>query len=194
MSPIVARTQFDNGLTLALVHGDLTKAQVSAIVNAANERLSHGAGLAAAIVRAGGPYIQTQSDRWVEEHGPVSHDRPAITGGGQLPAKWVIHAVGPRWGVGDEDAKLAAAVGGSLELAAARGFDSLGLPPISTGIFGFPVERAADVILDSIATFAQQPAKASPLRMVQLTILDQATLDPFLTAFKARWPQAGAGP
>jgi len=188
MSPTIAHTHFASGLKLTLVHGDLTQARVTAIVNAAGERLAHGGGLAAAIVKGGGPAIGRQSDEWVAEHGPISHDKPALTGAGDLPAEWVIHAVGPRWGEGDEHPKLATAVRSALAMAEQRGFTSLGLPPISTGIFGFPVDQAAEIVLDTIAAFAaERPDPA--LRDIQLTIIDQATLDTFLAAFEARWPR-----
>ena len=84
--------------------------------------LQHGAGVAGAILRRGGPAIQRESDAWVQRHGPVSHAAPAWTSGGNLACRIVIHAVGPVWGDGDEDAKLAEAVTGSLRLA-----DELGL-------------------------------------------------------------------
>ena len=94
------------GCTLTTVQGDITAECVDAIVNAANEQLHHGGGVAAAIVRAGGAGIQTESTAWVAEHGKVETGSAAITGGGELDAKFVIHAVGPVWGTGDEVAKL----------------------------------------------------------------------------------------
>src|SRR5574338_248662 len=108
---------FPTGQTLQIVQGDITIEEVDAIVNAANEYLQHGGGVARTISKSGGPSIQKESDTWVREHGRVPHANPAWTSGGRLPAKYVIHAVGPVWGDGDEDHKLEAAVTGSLRVA-----------------------------------------------------------------------------
>jgi O-acetyl-ADP-ribose deacetylase (regulator of RNase III) len=144
---------------LQIVQGDLTQEKVDAIVNAANSMLQHGGGVAGAIVRAGGRQIQAESDAWVRQHEPVSHSQPAYTSAGNLPCRYVIHAVGPVWGEGDEDHKLAQAVGGSLRVADRLGLDSIAFPAISTGIFGFPTQRAAGVILSVIREyFTQNPA------------------------------------
>jgi len=185
MTTIGVRT-LANGLQLLLVHGDLTEQRVDAIVNAANEALQHGGGVAAAIRRKGGPTIQAESDAWVAEHGRVSHDRPALTSAGTLPCRHVIHAVGPRWGAGDEHAKLGQAVAASLELADREGMTSVALPAISTGIFGFPKAQAAEVIFDAIENFDREHPDAS-LTQVRLTLFDDSTLTPFLQAFQSRW-------
>lgn len=172
---------------LELVHGDLTEEQVDAIVNAANPWLFHGGGVAGAIVRRGGEIIQDESDAWVKAHGPVSHESPAYTGAGRLACRYVIHAVGPVWGSGDEDAKLAAAIRGSLALAEKLGLASLALPPISTGIFGFPKERAARVILEAVrAYFDQNPG--SDLKQVRLVAIDAPTVAAFLKEWGTTQP------
>lgn len=187
MSRLVAQTTLAGNKTLSLVHGDLTEEAVDAIVNAANAQLQHGGGVAGAISRRGGAVIQRQSDRWVRRHGPVGHDRPALTVGGALPCRHVIHAVGPVWGEGGEDSKLRAAVLGALELAQANGFVSLALPAISTGIFGFPKDRAARILLQAVADHWQtQPAGS--LREVHVTLIDEPTLHVFTAEFEARWP------
>ena len=142
MNQIVARHDIDPQRSCLLVQGDLTEERVDAIVNAANSRLQHGGGVAGAIARRGGAQIQAESDAWVRAHGEVAHDRPAVTGAGRLDCKAVIHAVGPVWGEGGEDAKLRAAVLGALGAAEERGFGSIALPAISTGIFGFPKSAA----------------------------------------------------
>ncbi|NNF68302.1 MAG: hypothetical protein HKN01_00910 [Acidimicrobiia bacterium] len=82
---------------IVAIQGDLTAQDVDAIVNAANEHLVHGGGVAAAISRAGGPAIQADSDRWVAENGPVKPGAAAVTTAGEMPATWVIHVVGPRY-------------------------------------------------------------------------------------------------
>jgi O-acetyl-ADP-ribose deacetylase (regulator of RNase III) len=128
--------------------------------------------------------IQRESNAWVREHGPVSNAQPAYTSAGRLPCKYVIHAVGPIWGQGDEDAKLAAAVRGSLELADTLTLETISLPAISTGIFGFPKERAAKIILETIwGYFLDHPE--SGLIQVRLTLFDQVTVDVFLDIFDA---------
>lgn len=184
---LVKEWRLSSGQYLQLAQGDLTTEPVDAIVNAANRYLQHGGGLAGAIVRRGGEIIQTESDAWVREHGLVSHAEPAYTRAGRLPCQYVIHAVGPVWGEGDEDAKLAAAVIGSLHLAERLKLSSLALPAISTGIFGFPKERAARIILSSIeGFFIEHPA--SGLKLVRVTLYDQPTLEAFRKAWDERFP------
>jgi O-acetyl-ADP-ribose deacetylase (regulator of RNase III) len=187
MSPMAEHTMA-SGLRLLLVQGDLTEQHVDGIVNAANEALQHGGGVAAAIRRKGGPAIQAESDAWVAENGRASHDRPALTSAGDMPCRVVIHAVGPRWGTGDEHAKLHRAVSASLELADRQALTSLALPAISTGIFGFPNGEAADVIFSAIDDF-DQAWPGSSIREIRLTLFDHATLTPFLDAFHRRWPE-----
>jgi len=149
-----------DGMTLLrVVQGDLTQEPVEAIVNAANSQLSHGGGVAGAIVRAGGPEIQRESDRWVDRHGEVPTGDAAITGAGRLPSDYVIHAVGPVWDQGtpeEADRLLASAVRRALALAADHDVRTISLPAISTGIFGFPIERAARVILDAVLEAAEE--------------------------------------
>jgi len=187
VSEIIAERSLPGGQTLRLARGDLTQEPTDAIVNAANSQLAHGGGVAGAIVRAGGRQIQDESDAWVRQHGPVRHDRPAITSAGNLPSRYVIHAVGPVWGEGDEPAKLAAAVTGALELAEQRGLLSLALPAISTGIFGFPKELAAEVILQAIADFAEAHPQSS-LQDIRLVLFDRAGAQTFENELARRWP------
>lgn len=176
----------DGVSTLTLLQGDLTTRPLDAIVNAANAQLQHGGGLAAAIARRAGPTLQQESDAWVARHGPARHDRPAVTGAGRLPCRYVIHAVGPVWGEGDEDRKLETAVRSALEAANALGLASLGLPAISTGIFGFPKERAAPITLDAIAGFFERERERS-LRRVEVVLFDAPTFDVFRRAFGTRF-------
>ena len=189
MSQIVAEQTLPSGQTLRLIHGDLTEEKVDAIVNAANARLAHGGGVAGAIVRRGGPEIQRESYVWVQQHGPVPHQRPAITGAGRLPCRHVIHAVGPVWGDGDEEAKLRAAVTGSLTLADEHGLTSLAIPAISTGIFGFPKDRGAWVILNAIVDFFIQYPEASP-HEIHITLIDEPSVRIFADEFRRRWPRS----
>jgi putative ATPase len=181
MNTLLNEHLFPSGQRLQIVQGDLTQEEVDVIVNAANAQLKHGGGVAGAISRRGGPQIQAESDEWVRQHGPVTHAEPAYTGAGSLPCRTVIHAVGPVWGEGDEDRKLTEAVTGSLHLADRLGLTSIALPAISTGIFGFPKERAAEIILSAIRDyFIQNPG--SGLQQVRLTLFDRETVEAFLAS------------
>lgn len=186
MNRVILRHDFSPQCFCLLVQGDITAESVDAIVNAANSRLQHGGGVAGAIVRRGGSEIQDESDAWVRAHGEVAHDRPAVTGAGRLGCKAVIHAVGPGWGAGDEDSKLRSAVLGALEAARERGFESISIPAISTGIFGFPRERGAGVIFQAVEDFAAAHPD-SPPREIRVTILDDPTLEAFQQEFTRRW-------
>ncbi len=188
MSRLVAQIDLPSDQRIEVRHGDLTQESVDAIVNAANAHLQHGGGVAGAIARKGGPTIQEQSDRWVAENGPIDHEHPAVTGAGDLPCRMVIHALGPVWGQGQEEDRLAAAVRTALETADRLGAVSLALPAISTGVFGFPPERAAPILLAQMEhTLADHPD--GQLRQVRIVILDKPMLDIFLAAFQQRWPQ-----
>jgi O-acetyl-ADP-ribose deacetylase (regulator of RNase III) len=136
--------------TLEIVQGDITVLAVDAIVNAANEYLKHGGGVAAAISRRGGPTIQQESDALISKRGPLKTGEAVITSGGKLAAKFVIHAVGPVWSAhepAEADRLLSAAVKSSLALAEEKGLKSIVFPAISAGIYGFPIERAAPLLL-----------------------------------------------
>jgi O-acetyl-ADP-ribose deacetylase (regulator of RNase III) len=190
MEDLLRQAELPGGPVLQLLHGDLTEQRLDAIVNAANAHLQHGGGVAGAISRRGGPAIQAESDRWVRQHGPLTHACPAVTSGGTLPCKYVIHAVGPVYGEGGEDDKLAAAVTGALRQADQLGLTSIALPAISTGIFGFPRERAARVIL-SVITRYFETAPSTSLRLVRLVLIDRPTLEAFTQAWDIQFPLAG---
>jgi len=165
MAQEVSRTI--GGCTIRLVSEDLTEREVDAIVNAANSRLQHGGGVAGAIVRKGGRVIQEESDRI----GPVPAGEAAITGAGRLKARYVIHAVGPRMGEGDEDRKLSSAIRSVLKLASDKGLRSISIPAISAGIFGFPKDRCAGILVGETAAFLQ--SRDTPLVTVEFCIFDQ---------------------
>ena len=182
MSTLLREKTLPGGQKLEIVQGNLTLEAVEAIVNAANRELQHGGGVAWAIARQGGEAIQRESDAWVRQHGPVSHAEPAFTSGGKLPCKYVLHAVGPVWGEGNEDAKLAAAISGSLRRAEELQLESIAFPAISTGIFGFPKERAAKIILAEIEKYFAEQNQAG-IKLVRITLFDQPTSEAFLGAW-----------
>ena len=188
MNRVLAEHILPTGQTIQIVQGDITTENVDAIVNAANERLQHGGGVAWAISKKGGPAIQKESDEWIHRHGPVPHSHPAWTSGGHMPAKYVIHAVGPVWGDGDEDRKLSEAVTGSLRLADELKCSSIALPAISTGIYGFPKDRAAGILFSSIAGYFQN--NLSTLSVIKLVLFDQPTVDIFIQSSQEMWGPA----
>lgn len=130
---------------LVLVEGDITRQMTDAIVNAANESLLAGGGVCGAIHRAAGPGLEAEC----RSLGGCPTGEARITKGHRLEAPWVIHAVGPVWrgGAQGEDALLALCYRNSLALAHAKGLKSIAFPAISTGIFGFPPERAARIAI-----------------------------------------------
>lgn len=182
MNTLVFETALTSGQTLQLIRGDITAEATDAIVNAANQYLQHGAGIAGSVVQRGGPSIQAESNTWVRTRGPVSHEAPAWTSAGQLPCSYVIHAVGPVWSEGDEDAKLEACVQGSLAVADDLHLRSVSFPAIATGIFGFPRERAAAVMIDAIRIYFERKP-GSGCQLVRLVLFDTPTL----MAFQKSW-------
>lgn len=192
MNNVLKERVLPTNQTIQIVQGDITAETTEAIVNAANEHLQHGAGVAGAILRVGGQAIQQESEAWVRKNGMVSHSKPAWTSGGHLPAKYVIHAVGPVWTethrmdtARDEEVKLAAAITGSLKVADELKLTSISFPAISTGIFGFPKELVAQVILSAIENYFSQDG--SGIKLVRLVLFDEATIK----AFNNKWESSG---
>ena len=157
-----------NNSTLELVEGDITDLDVEAIVNAANENLVLGGGVAGTIKRRGGPSVQEECRRI----GSTGVGTAVITGAGKMKFKHVIHAVGPKMGEGDEDRKLSSAVRSSLALADRHGLKSVAIPAISTGNFGYPVERCARILLTEVHRYLQGGTK---LQRVIVCLYDEAT-------------------
>jgi O-acetyl-ADP-ribose deacetylase (regulator of RNase III) len=137
---------------IRIVEGDITLLDVEAVVNAANKNLQLGGGVAGAIRARGGPSIQEECNRLA----PIGVGEAVITGGGNLKAKYVIHAVGPINGEGDEEAKLARATLNSLRLAADRKIRSLACPAVSTGIYGFPLRECSRIMLGVCLDFLKK--------------------------------------
>lgn len=140
------------GKKLRLVEGNIVALNVEAIVNAANKSLILGGGVAGAIRNFGGPSIQEECNAI----GPIEVGEAALTGAGNLKADYIIHAVGPVYGEGDEDIKLANAVLNSLKIAEKKGIKSIAFPAISTGIFHFPIKRCAEIMIKVARDFLKE--------------------------------------
>ncbi len=155
-----------------VVRGNLLEEQVDAIVNAANEHLAHGGGVAAIISRAAGPALQEESDALVQKHGAFPVGTAVVTTAGKLPFKGVIHAVGPRYGEGDEENKLFRALMSSWKCAEDRRWTSVSFPAVSSGIFAVPLDVCARAYLKA--------ARACGLSKVRLCLRDQPVIDAVL--------------
>lgn len=139
--------------TITILEGDITREEVDAIVNAANSGLLGGGGVDGAIHRAGGPDIMTECRKIRDEQGGCPTGQAVITTAGRLPAKYVIHTVGPVWNArrAEEcDQLLASAYRSSLKLASEHSLRTIAFPSISTGVYGFPIERAAPLVLRTV--------------------------------------------
>jgi O-acetyl-ADP-ribose deacetylase (regulator of RNase III) len=165
--------------SIELARGDITTLSVDAIVNAANGELQLGAGVAGAIRTRGGPVIQEECDRI----GRCAVGQAVVTGGGQLSARWVIHAVGPVWRGGnfEEEMLLASAVRAALKRAEEVGARSVALPAISTGIFGFPLERAAEISIGAARSFVEE---AAAVERIVFCLYDESALKAFQAALR----------
>ncbi|MHC4757180.1 MAG: macro domain-containing protein [Planctomycetota bacterium] len=137
---------------LEILEGDITEMETESIVNAANAQLVLGGGVAGAIRNKGGSVIQEECDKI----GGTYVGGAAITTAGNLKAKYVIHAVGPRMGEGNENEKLKSATLNSLRLADENKLKSIAFPAISTGIFGYPIERCAEIMLRTTADYLKE--------------------------------------
>ena len=141
---------------ISIVKGDITKMKTEAIVNAANNSLLGGGGVDGAIHRAGGPEILAECRKIREKQGGCHTGEAVITGGGNLPARYVIHTVGPIWyNKGTEQELLASAYRNSLKLAAENGVTTIAFPNISTGVYGFPKLEAAKIAVETVKKFMQ---------------------------------------
>jgi O-acetyl-ADP-ribose deacetylase (regulator of RNase III) len=150
------RFEVDMGKTkLVLLKGDITVEAVEAIVNSANPELTPGGGVSGAIHRAGGPQVTDEAARIRRERGRLRTGEAVITTGGNLPAKWVIHTVGPVWhgGTKGEPELLAKAYRSCLALAVEKGIKTIAFPSISTGVYGYPVDQAAEIALRTVKSF-----------------------------------------
>ncbi|MCX8193178.1 MAG: macro domain-containing protein [Nitrososphaeria archaeon] len=158
---------------IELVKGDITDLEVDVIVNAANSSLKMGGGVAGAILRKGGRIIQEECDKI--GYCPVGE--AVITSAGRLKAKYIIHAVGPRMGEGDEDDKLRRATLNSLKLAEKYSVESIAFPAISTGVFGYPKDKCAKIMLSTTIEYLLKENKK--LKKVIFCLYDDETYNIF---------------
>jgi O-acetyl-ADP-ribose deacetylase (regulator of RNase III) len=173
------------GARLVLVRGDITAQEVDAIVNAANPDLTPGGGVSGAIHRAGGPEVTEAAAKIRRERGPLPTGEAVLTPGGKLPARYVLHTVGPVWhgGTRGEPELLAKAYRSCLALAVETGIKTLAFPSISTGAYGYPVAEAAAVALRTVREFLlANPGKLQEVRFVLFSPQD-------FGAYQAAWDE-----
>ncbi len=166
---------------ISLKQGDITKEETDAIVNAANSRLMGGGGVDGAIHRAGGSAILDECKKIVATKGRLPAGQAVITTGGRLKARHVIHTVGPVWHGGQkgEPKTLASAYRESLKVAAENGLRTISFPSISTGVYGYPVEKAANVALKAVADFVRNDIT---IEKVEFVLFDSRTFDAYRQA------------
>jgi len=172
-----------------MIQGDITKAEVDAIVNAANSELIGGGGVDGAIRRAGGTEIDRACAEIRKREGGCSTGKAVITSGGNLHAKYVIHTVGPVWEGGNsgEAELLASCYQESLRLAVDNGIQSLAFPSISTGIYGYPTEKAAVIALTAVKEFTFQDNTVPTT--IQFVLFDEVTYTCYADALPTVFPK-----
>jgi O-acetyl-ADP-ribose deacetylase (regulator of RNase III) len=169
-----------NDTTLSIIQGDITVQRTDAIVNAANSGLMGGGGVDGAIHRAGGPAILEECKQIVKKRGRLPTGKAVLTTGGNLPAKYVIHTVGPVWSGGHngEPELLASAYRESLILATTYNLISVSFPSISTGVYGYPVEKAASVAVDTVREFMKN--RETSIIDVVFVLFDERTYSAYV--------------
>jgi len=174
-----------SGKNLELVQGDITRETTDAIVNAANSELLPGGGVCGAIHRAGGPAIAEECRRLRNQRGPVSTGDAVATSGGRLPARYVIHTVGPVWsgGASGEPEALASAYRESIRVADNLGLKSIAFPTISTGIFGYPLHEATQI---AIETARETLPRTKNVNTVRFVVFDDAAFQAYSQVLNKR--------
>lgn len=166
----VAREELAGGRVFEVVTGDLLREPVEAIVNAANGYLAHGGGVAAAIARAAGAALEEEGERIVSQRGMIPTGDAVLTTAGRLPFRAVVHAVGPRLGEGDEEAKLVRALRSAFERASERGLASVSFPAVSSGIFAVPLDVCARAYVRAVREHVAEHPQTS-LRLLRLCLV-----------------------
>ncbi|MFD0588007.1 O-acetyl-ADP-ribose deacetylase [Paenibacillus sp. GCM10027627] len=174
-----------NTTTIEVIQGDITKSQLECIVNAANTSLLGGGGVDGAIHRAGGKEILDQCIRIRNAQGNCKIGNAVITTGGKLHAKYVIHTVGPVWNGGnkDEPEKLSNCYRNTLHLAVENGIQTIAFPNISTGIYGYPKDKAAEVAVAAVADFVEKNAAA--ISRIQFVCFDRENYEIYIEKLKS---------
>lgn len=175
------RVVVGNGKSIELARGDITKETTDAVVNSANADLLPGGGVCGAIFRAAGPLLERECREIRAERGPLQPGEAVATSGAHLPARYVIHALGPVWSGGSENEAelLAFAYREAILRADELGLESIAFPSISTGIFGFPVHLAAPVALTALRDTL---AETAHVRLARLVFFDDTTYRAYLDA------------
>lgn len=179
-----------NGLTLSVYKDDLCRHNVDVIVNAANEDLKHGGGLAKAILDAAGRKLQDDCDQIIRNCGRLSTGDSVITDARNLPCKQIIHTVGPRWDANSPsrcEQLLRKAITTSLQLASEKSHSSIAIPAVSSGIFGFPLKLCVENIVEAIRDYVETPGQQSTLQRIHLVDVNDKTVNIFSEVTKAKF-------
>jgi O-acetyl-ADP-ribose deacetylase len=181
---ILAERRLGAARLFQVVQGNLLEEPVDAIVNAANGMLAHGGGVAGILSRAAGPALQEESDRIVHERGPFPTGSAVVTTAGNLPFKGVIHAVGPRYGEGNEEEKLVRALRSAFACARERGWRSVSFPAVSSGIFAVPLDICARSYLQAV--------REAEIATVRLCLRDAPVIEAVLAELTRQQPGPSA--
>jgi O-acetyl-ADP-ribose deacetylase len=187
MTAALAQLDFPGGRAFHVLLADLLKESTDGIVNAANNQLAHGGGVAAAIARAAGPELDAEGRRLVERDGPVPTGSAALTTAGKLPFKGVIHAVGPQQGEGHEEDKLTAALQVAFAIADRQGWRSLSFPAVSAGIYSVPPDVCARAYVGAVRRFFEAHPD-SPLKLLRLCLFPGPVADAVVREITAQSP------
>ncbi|XP_077305919.1 protein mono-ADP-ribosyltransferase PARP14-like [Lithobates pipiens] len=179
-----------NGLTLSVYKDDLCRHNVDVIVNAANEDLKHGGGLAKAILDAAGHKLQDDCDQIIRKDGKLSTGDSVITDAGKLPCKQIIHTVGPQWQLHSPskcEQLLRKAITTSLQLASKKSYSSIAIPAVSSGIFGFPLKLCIENIVEAIWDYVEMSGQQSTLQRIHLVDINDETVNIFSEVTRAKF-------